>query len=137
MNFLNFFLYNFLFNTVSHDFTVCDTSKSYQLDIKTITLTPDPPIIGENLDIEISVVPSTELTSINAVLKVSVLDVPFFTQSIDLCRYVTCPLEPKALNNIKISQQIPSLFPPELKLDVNIDGGDTVCLDLSFVANSI
>ena len=135
MNFLNFFLYNLLFKTSSHDFKVCDTSKLYQIDIKSIVLTPDPPIIGQNLDIEIDVIPSVEFNSIPIALKVSTLDVPFFQQSIDLCSYVSCPLEPNVLNNIEISQTIPYLFPPGIKLDINIDGGDSFCFDLSFMAS--
>ena len=133
MKFLNFFLYSFLFNdNSSHDFTICIPSKTYQIDIKSVILTPDPPVIGKNLDIEIDVIPSIELTSITSVLQISMSGIKILQTNIDLCSYVSCPLEPNVLNNIKISEQIPYLLPTGTKLDVNIDGGDILCIDLSF-----
>ena len=103
--------------TIAHDFTNCKDNTI--LNVQSILLNPDPPVIGQNLDINIKGISSKIISSASTTLSIT-----------------SCPIPENQLSNINISENIPSEIPAGITLNVELvsktDVDEIACIDLSF-----
>jgi len=89
-------------------------SASDDFQIKTVVITPDPPVIGQNLTVAVTGALSTQITSGVVAVNIAWNGVPLISQNFSLCDIVTsvekCPLNagPQAFS---VSQLLPSQTP--------------------------
>ena len=120
---------------LSHPFTVC--SDSGLLTVDSLTLTPDPPISGSDVRIDIRGSISKTVDNAEAVLNVKIYGIDVINEKLDLCTLVTCPIVSSAPVSLGIVQNIPSVVPTGTELDVQLDaktasGEEIACVQTSF-----
>jgi len=135
---MRYFLLSLFFTCIfGHEFTKCSTNNL--LDVESINLNPDPPIINAELNILVSGRTNKPINSMIGEITVKVLGIPLLNENIDLCTYTSCPLIENKEVNFNITQNIPSLIPSgtniDVKLDVKTDDKiEVCCLELNFKA---
>ena len=120
--------------TIAHDFTNCKDNTI--LNVQSILLNPDPPVIGQNLDINIKGISSKIISSASTTLTIKSFGIQVLQKYFDLCSITSCPIPENQLSNINISENIPSEIPAGITLNVELvsktDVDEIACIDLSF-----
>lgn len=109
----------FICSCLAHDFSICDNKLNYA-GIKTISLSSDPPIAGEELKVKLTGVSEIFLGIPTAHLKLSIMGVPLFTSDVDLCKNNDCPILKKTPYELHVSYPIPEEHPDNLNIDVDV-----------------
>lgn len=139
------YLFLFFLCTAAHEFTVCKPDPI--INISQINFTPDPPISGQNLNIEIIGHPLQEIMcNIDTKFKLYLGSIPIYNTEVDICDFVSAPIEPYVPFLLSYNQTIPSFIPTCLKLKGHLDsvtqGQDNILciefnLDISRSSESI
>lgn len=129
----------------SHDFTRCGTD---HLGISTVTLSPDPPIRGKPLMVNVTGTTSVDITEASAQLQISVMGIPVTHTSYNFCKDlgVTCPLRSGDSYQAGVIVDVPSEAPHGVAIDAQLkftskdndvaDDGSLDCLKLNLRVNS-
>ncbi|CAJ2654787.1 putative phosphatidylglycerol/phosphatidylinositol transfer protein DDB_G0282179 [Trifolium pratense] len=139
----NFFLllsFSTLFLSFSHvqaqiTFKYCDKKANYPVKVTGIEILPNPVVSGDPANFKISATSGKAIHGGKVVIGVSYVGVPVHSETIDLCKEVSCPV---ANGNFVIShtQTLPSITPPgpyTLKMTLKDDnGGQLTCIKFNF-----
>lgn len=139
MKFLKYLIYSILSLTSAHDFTIC--SESTILNISSLTLNPDPPKSGENLEIGIKGNLSKDIINPDTTLNLYLDNLKILSENIDLCKLTTCPIYYTQPVNIVINQNIPSLIPKNIEIEIQLESKqkneEITCIKTSFIINKL
>eukprot|EP01116_Phalansterium_solitarium_P019050 TRINITY_DN5217_c0_g1_i1.p1 TRINITY_DN5217_c0_g1~~TRINITY_DN5217_c0_g1_i1.p1 ORF type:complete len:190 (-),score=50.62 TRINITY_DN5217_c0_g1_i1:115-684(-) len=114
-------------------------SASDHLQIKAVQITPDPPVIGQNLTVAATGVLDEQITSGVVAVNIAWNGVPLISQNFSLCDIVTsvekCPLV-AGPQSFKVSQLLPAQTPSG-SFDGTVSGYDqngqnVFCIKLDF-----
>ncbi|EGG20835.1 hypothetical protein DFA_00700 [Cavenderia fasciculata] len=117
--------------------TNCGSSSDH-FQIGSVTITPDPPVKGQDITVTANGNLNEEITSGNVKLLVKFGFITILNQNEDLCQAknpIPCPLQPGAYNHT-ITAQIPSNAPSG-KYSGNVvvtdqNSQEVACIDLAF-----
>jgi hypothetical protein len=110
---------------LAHNFTVCDSGINFA-GIKTISLSPDPPVTGEDLKVTLAGTSQIFLGEPTAHLEFSIMGVPLSTLDVDLCKNNACPILKNTPYELVMSYPIPDEHPGNLNIDVAVTIKDVV-----------
>ncbi|GIL59600.1 hypothetical protein Vafri_14342 [Volvox africanus] len=100
-----------------------------------VTLSPDPPVIGSAATFVITGTIDTELQGGSVDMTVSFSGFPIFSSSSDLCTKTTCPV-PAGPISLTLEELLPPIAPPgDYGLQVvarNPDGAELACVNVNF-----
>jgi hypothetical protein len=120
-------------SVTGHAFKQCGSAD--HLHISTLTLTPDKPIPGQNLEVEFSGTTDESVAAGSVALKVSVLGITIATISFDICKDlgITCPVN--GAFTAKINYEIPSAAPAGIQASAKVEvtdgsGAELDCIDI-------
>ena len=97
--------------SIAHSLTVVDCLKGKgSMTLKNITMKPDPPIHGRDLDVTAYFNCTQKITVANCQLVVKKLFIPIHRENFDLCAGLKCPLSP-GIYDTSLTIPIPSYTP--------------------------
>jgi ML domain len=117
-----------------HDFTTCLQNAPLQID--SINLQPDPPMINQILTIDIMGVTNVDIKNgTELIVSISSFGIKIFTTSLDLCSMVNdCPITKQF--DMKVTEEIPAFIQRDIKLDLHIvvkqQEQELACIETSF-----
>ena len=123
-----------LTQAVAHDFKSCPGAKG-DLHVTAVTLTPDPPKLGANLQLNFNGGPvTTDITSGKAHLAIKLHSVELASIDFDICTQlgITCPIKSGSNIAAKATYKIPDVpLPPGLTITVEttFEDGTGAALD--------
>lgn len=135
MKFLSLFILPILSQALSHPFTLCQQNSLLTVD--TLTFTPDPPVSGLDLKIQIQGSTSKDITSADTTLTITAFGIKVLNENIDLCTLTQCPVLASQPVQLEIVQNIPNLIPANVEIDVELNsksstGEEIICIDTNF-----
>ncbi|XP_004506242.1 uncharacterized protein [Cicer arietinum] len=116
-------------------FKYCDKKADYAVKVTGIEILPNPVVSGDPANFKISATSGKAISGGKVVISVSYVGVPVHSETIDLCKEVSCPV---ANGNFLIShtQTLPSITPPgpySLKMTLKNDNGELLtCIKFNF-----
>ena len=118
----------------AYPFTYCDSDNL--INIISVDLKPNQPIIGENLEIDIKLNSSIDISEASGEVEIKAFGIKLYTLNFDPCKAgVTCPLSANTIHTLSISETIPKEAPANIKIDtittITTDNKNLVCVDLS------
>lgn len=125
----------FLSSQAKVTFKYCDKKADYPVKVTGIEILPNPVVSGAPATFKISATSGKALYGGDVVIGVSYVGVPVHSETIDLCKEVSCPV---ANGNFVIShsQTLPAITPPgpyALKMTLKDDkGGQLTCIKFNF-----
>jgi hypothetical protein len=112
----------------AHDFKSCPGAKG-NLHVNTVTLNPDPPALGKNIEVSFAGGPTTvDISGGKASLAILLHGVKLTTADFDFCSDlgVTCPLTKGSSFVASANYKLPyAPLPPGLKIEVDATFDDT------------
>lgn len=78
-------------STAAHDFTICSKSKPV-VNIESISLVPDTPVIGNDVNINIQAIATKSMSTSLANLTISSFGIQILKENIDICAFTPCPI---------------------------------------------
>jgi hypothetical protein len=123
----------------AHDFKSCMTSTDHA-HISVLTLTPDPPVHGKELKVQVTATPDIAVTAGKIKIDITAFGVPVpGCPTFDLCKDagITCPPVVGKPVNATVSYSLSSLIPEGLKPDIKIHIEDVTGNDLGCIAFDI
>jgi hypothetical protein len=107
-----------------------------QADIKSVTLSPDPPSAGDMIKFDIEATSKIQVDSGEVDVAVMYKGLPIYSESKDLCERTECPVKPGPLS-LAYDQYLPPIVPPgDYQVNISALSGDPaqqlLCLTVDF-----
>ena len=117
MRVLSLFVASLVASVSGHSFSSCQAGSP--ITVNTITLTPDSPVGGKPLNIEVSASSTKVLQKLSAHVEAKAFGIKVLSTDFDICSSITCPIAAGPVD-IKISQDLPDGIPQGVTTDVQI-----------------
>lgn len=103
----------------AHDWTYCPGTGPGHLTVNTVTLTPDPPVKGQNETVSLTGTIDETITGGNIALVILFGSLPLHESNYDIClnSTITCPYTEKNIDaGILIDSSLTGIIPPGVPL---------------------
>ena len=105
----------------AHEFKNCGTN---DLNVQSIQLYPDPPHIGEILDVSLTGKSHIDVEQPVIEVDLSILGIPLTTVHVDVCQNNKCPLPSGSVFSVDLNYTLPNKSPGSLPIDVTLKATD-------------
>jgi hypothetical protein len=125
---LIYLLFSFFLSVTAHDFSLCSDDPIFK--ITQVNLTPDPPLQGNNLEIDITGDVTNTITTFETDMTLKLYSVQIISENFDLCSFTSCPITGSP-STVKFVYEIPNIFPTGVAFDLQFNSSNIACLDIS------
>ena len=122
-----------IYATNAHEFSLCDSDNI--INVISVDLNPDPPIVNENLEVLIKLNSTISITEASGVLDIKAFGIDITKVNFNPCEQKdVCPLNKNTVKTISITELIPKEAPAGIKINtettLNSNNKKLVCIDL-------